>query len=359
MARRGEGAPVSAAAAWWDDLVRAGLVRGAMPPAAPDGVPWYVATMVGTAAWIAALFLLGFIGAALASIIRDAGSALAVGAMLTIAAVASLRLHRGGLFFRQLAVAVSLAGQALVLFGLTDQHWREPLSWAGVALFEGALVAATPEPAHRVLAALAGLVALRIAMITAGLSWLAAPLLVAFMLGLHLACVRMPRREALWSPLWAAVGLVVLALLPLTLVDSVFWYGKHAEVAPSLAQAGTALVGIAWLAVVAAAVRTAGIALRPRAIVLIAAGALIVAACAWRIPMVVVALALLLVAFAGGRPVLAGIAVLAVLAALAHGYYSLQASLLAKAGALAATGAVLLLASASVRFVREPGGDDA
>ena len=67
----------------------------------------------------------------------------------------------------------------------------------------------------------------------------------------------------------------------------------------------------------------------------------------------------LLVAFASGRRVLAGLAVLAVLGALAQAYYSLQWTLLAKSAALAATGAVLLLASAAARFLAQGEDDDA
>jgi uncharacterized membrane protein len=57
----------------------------------------------------------------------------------------------------------------------------------------------------------------------------------------------------------------------------------------------------------------------------------------------------LLVAFGGGRPALTGLAVLAVLGALAHAYYSLAWTLLAKSAALAATGAVLMVAGAVAR----------
>lgn len=126
-----------------------------------------------------------------------------------------------------------------------------------------------------------------------------------------------------------------------------------------LTRSGNGLVGLLWLAVVGAVAARSGIAMRSRAGALTAIVALAVAACAWRIPMLVVSLALLLVAFASGRRVLAGLAVLAVLGALAQAYYSLQWTLLAKSAALAATGAVLLLASAAARFLAQGEDDDA
>lgn len=350
---------MSAHAELWARLARDDIVHGAPPADGDAGAPWYVTAMVGAAAWIAALFLLGFIGAFMYALVRTLDAPLPVGAAICIAAVALLRRRADGLFLRQLAVAFSLAGQALVVFGLTDHHLREPVAWFGVALFEAALVAAAPETVHRALAALACIVAVRIALITGGAPWFVAPLLLAAVLAVYVAAARAPLHEALWSPLWAALGLAVLALLPLTLVDGVFWYGSRATPSAMPARAGGVLTGIAWLALVAVLVRGSGVPLRTRAGALVAIAALGVAASAAWLPMVVVALALLLVAFAAGRRVLAGVAVLALLGTLAHAYYSLQWSLLAKSGALAATGATLLLAAAGARLAREPGARDA
>lgn len=343
----------------WDGLAREGHVQGTMPAPRPDGGPWYVTAMVGTAAWIAALFLLGFIGAMVYALTRRVDSPLAIGIVICVVAIAVLRWRAGGLFLRQLAVAVSLAGQALVVFGLTDHHLHDPFAWLGVALFEAALVAVARETVHRVLAALACLLALRIAAITAGAPWLVAPALLAGVLVVHVAELRRPAHEALWSPLWAALGLVVLALLPLGVFDSIFWYSDRIAPSALLTRGGTVLVGVLWLAVVATLVRSSGIAMPSRAKVFIAVVALVVAACAWRIPMVVVSLALLLVAFGSGRPVLAGMAVLALLGALALAYYSLYWTLLAKSGALAVSGAALLAMSAAARFAIREGDDDA
>jgi len=77
---------------------------------------------------------------------------------------------------------------------------------------------------------------------------------------------------------------------------------------------------------------------------------------AWPVPGVVVALVVLLLAFAAGRRALQGLAVLALLAALAYYYYALQSTLLVKAAALGMTGIVLVGARL---LVRRFGGDRA
>ncbi|MFO1414648.1 MAG: DUF4401 domain-containing protein [Burkholderiales bacterium] len=350
---------MSALATAWGRLAGAGFVQGERPPENEDAAPWYVTAMIGTAAWIAALFMLGFVGAALSALLRDGGSLRVVGLVLCVAAIGVLRLRAIGLFLRQVAVAFSLAGQALVVFGFLDHHLSEPFAWAGIALFEALLVAAAADTVHHTLAALAGLVALRLALVTGGVPWLVAPLLIGGVLALQLADARLPAQEALWAPLWAALALVVVALPPLAFLDAFFWDYARAARPVALARVGGVLAGIGWLAVVAALVRTSGVALHARATALVAAGALVVAVCAWRIPEVVLALALLLAAFAGGRRVLAGVAVVAVLASLAYAYYTLQGSLLAKSGALAVAGAVMLAASAGARLAGDRGDGDA
>jgi uncharacterized protein DUF4401 len=59
--------------ALWGRLDAAGLVEGNAPSAAADAVPWYVRAMVGIAGWIAACFLLAFIGGAIAFAFRTGG----------------------------------------------------------------------------------------------------------------------------------------------------------------------------------------------------------------------------------------------------------------------------------------------
>jgi len=341
---------MSAHAALWQRLSLAGVVSGDPPADPPATDPWYVTAMVGTAAWIAAVFLLVFVGIGLASLVRSPASSLVVGVVICTGAVVVLRLAGVSLFLRQFAVACSLAGQALVAFGILDRDMHGAASWFGVALFEAALVAAVPDATHRVLATVASAVALRVALIAAGAAWLFAPLLVAGLAATYVASVRMPARDALWSPLLTGIGLTVLLLVPLALVDDLLWYGVREAATRVTRPAASVLLGLAWLAAVAALAHAAGMRSSSRSAALLALGALAVAATAWPVPNVVVAITLLLVAFAGGRNVLAGLAVLAILGALGHAYYALQWSLLAKAAALAATGVVLLAGAALARM---------
>jgi len=85
------------------------------------------------------------------------------------------------------------------------------------------------------------------------------------------------------------------------------------------------------------------------------------AAAAWPVPGLTVALIVMLVAFATGHTALLGFAILAMLGALGHYYYSLQTTLLAKSGALLATGLVLLAFRGALHWFgsRGEGGEHA
>jgi uncharacterized membrane protein len=109
-------------------------------------------------------------------------------------------------------------------------------------------------------------------------------------------------------------------------------------------------VACLFVASIGRILREAGIAWGSRGGVAALTGGILVAVAAWPVPGVVVALIVLLEAFAAGRRPLAGLAVVGLLAAVGHYYYALQAPLLVKAGALAAMGLVLLGARVALRM---------
>ena len=78
--------------------------------------PWYVRLFVGISAWIAAILLIAFL--AIARIVTNEQGALVIGFIFCAAAVGINRLNSRNDFMGQLALALSLAGQALLIGGL-------------------------------------------------------------------------------------------------------------------------------------------------------------------------------------------------------------------------------------------------
>lgn len=330
----------------WDRLAEAGLVHGGVPDeAAPT--PWYVAAMVGLAAWIASIFLLVFLGAALAGILRQGSGAIATGAILCGLCIVAMRV-RGNAFVDQMALAASLAGQALIGYGILDGQWRSPAAWLAFAAVEAALCAAAPLFVHRVLAALAAACALRFALAHAGAGVLFAPLVAGTYV---LAWTSRAVSDGLRLPLTAGLALAALLIVPVSLVDAFAW-GARAKPLGGAALpwiAAFALAGV-LLACIARLLRESGTGLGSRVAMLSLAAGAAVALAARPLPGLVVALVVLLTAFNDGRRALMGLAIAGMIGALVHYYHALDATLMTKAAALFATGIVLVVAGIALRL---------
>jgi hypothetical protein len=98
-------------------LLRArGVIPDKTPPLRNLDRPWFVALLQGVAGWLAGIFLLTFIGL----IFRpdSTGMILMLGALLLVAAWALYRADRNAVFLDQLALAISIAGQFAVAWGI-------------------------------------------------------------------------------------------------------------------------------------------------------------------------------------------------------------------------------------------------
>ena len=137
----------------WERLQKAALVEGGMPEAGDASSPWFIRVMLGFAGWLGALFLLGFVGAAFAFVIKSATAMVVVGAGACAVSVAIFRAAPKSDFVAQFGLAVSFAGQVLMLMGMS-QWFREfgPRQFAWCFLLqEAALFVLIPNFLHRVI----------------------------------------------------------------------------------------------------------------------------------------------------------------------------------------------------------------
>jgi len=342
----------------WEGLASAGITHGSLPAEAGDRSPWYVRAMLGIAAWLAAVFLLAFLGIALSTVLRNATAAIAIGAVICGAAIVVLRMVTANVFVAQLAVAVSLAGQGLIAFGLLDHGgWRGAGPWLALAALEIVLVALAPDYLHRVLSTLAAAVAMRMALGVLGWAALFPALLAAVFVATQGNEPRLLTRSAVWTAVVTGLVLTLLFLVPASLVWNELGGVRRASHFVALPPwLGTVALAVVFVGAIGKLLRDARVAWTSPtgAYALLAAVAVVLVA--WPIPGVMVALLVLLLAFAAGQHVLMGLAILLLLAALGHYYYSLQSTLLVKAAALFATGVVLIAARFLVRVAvpREP-----
>ncbi|MBE0625512.1 MAG: DUF4401 domain-containing protein [Burkholderiales bacterium] len=338
----------------WGRLRDAGMAAGEMPEAGDARAPWFVRVMLGIAGWIGAMFILGFVGAGFAFVMKSSGAAFVVGAGACFAAVAIFRAAPKSDFVGQFGLAVSLAGQCLLVFGAAQWFGR---SATGIALYvtlqQVLLFILVPNFVHRFWTSWTAALAGAYAMLDAGLfafmpAATAAAFLCVALFEFELARFGTMVRAGVYGLALAAVQTAVLHGQLLTgwlLVghDPGLLGGEAGMWAGRIASAAVLFVAAVVL------LRREGLSLTSGQGRIGLAGALILAAVSLKAPGVGPAAAILIVGYANADRVLAGLGIFALLGYLSHYYYALQATLLEKSALLAAAGLALLAVRLAMR----------
>ncbi len=349
----------------WTQLMDAGLAAGEFPAVSDAITPWYIRTMLGIAGWIGALFLLGFVGAGFAFVMKSVAASLLLGAMLCAAAAILFRVRPGNDFASQFAFALSLAGQALILAGLA-QEWRSHFTTIALvmAAVEAALFLLIPNFLHRVWAASSGIYAALLVLYDFGLHAYTLALLLAVFASVWLNEFSHPRKASLFRAL--GYGLTLVALLKL-LTTGVYgmgmWLGGHhaALALPGGALGpwiGAGLIGVVLLTTVQILLSREGVAATSGPGRAALAAAAILALISLKAPGIGLTVTILLVGHAHGNRVLAGLGMLGLLAYLSHYYYTLDFTLLEKSALMASSGIALLAARLVLNYAWPEGGEE-
>jgi hypothetical protein len=330
----------------WARLAGAGLVHGDLPPPRP-AAPWYVRLMQGGSGWLGALLLLAFLGGTFSFLFEDVAGAFLGGAAACAGATLAFRRWPDSDFAGQLGFAVSLAGQALLGYGLWELLGeRLGVVAAAMAAVQVALFVLVPNFLHRVWSAWTAAFAAWLAMLDAGVGPLVPGLLAGAFAALWLAEPELAHygertRAAGWGLALATVQFPIFGWLLWDLPELLAF--RLPLLGTWVGWAGVGISALVLVAVVLQLLLRQGHspATRPGAIAL--AGAVIVALTTLKAPGLAPAVVVLLVGFAAGSRELAGLGILALLAYLSRYYYALNATLLDKSLLMMTTGAALLL----------------
>jgi hypothetical protein len=96
------------------------LIPEKAPPRETLDRPWFVALLQGAAGWLAGIFLLFFIGLMFKP--ESTGAIFTLGALLLAGAWGLYHADRDAVFLDQLALAISIAGQFAVGWGIVKDH---------------------------------------------------------------------------------------------------------------------------------------------------------------------------------------------------------------------------------------------
>ena len=332
----------------WQQLQQQGLVEGDTPPASDSASPWYVRVMLGVAGWAGALFLLGFAGAAFASVLQSAAASLLFGIALCGAAYGIFRVAQNNDFATQSGLAVSFAGQGLFVFGLFTAFKSES-SIAGfiVFAFELLLAIVIPNFIHRVLTSWAAMLALTFALNRLGIPGFPSGIVAAGFAVIWSNERYWALHGKLWRPIGYGLGLALLQMETLYFFSHDIWnLWAHSEPGWLMRHAhtfGTAFVAITLLWAVKRLLDRENVSFNSRIGMTAIGTALLLGILSFSAPGLATALLILVLGFATGNQLLMGLGLLALGGFVSHYYYQLQNTLLFKSIVLAEAGTVLLI----------------
>ena len=329
----------------WTMLVRVGVVGGLAPEVGELDSPWYVKTLLAVSAWLAALFVIGFVGTNLKFIFTNVTASLITGGAMIGYAYAILRGTKYE-FVKNFTLAMSFAGQALVMqaifFGMT---FEDEVAWALLALLQVLLIVFMQNFVHRVVSSSIAAFAFCMALTSVGVPSVMSSVIMFLTSWLWLNEFRYTRHMRKIR----AIGYgLVLALIPLkgTALSSYEFLGWRSPYRPSelLVQPwmGDVLAGAVTLYVVWQLLRRRGMAISEWLSIAALLGTALLSAVSIEAQGITVGVVVLLLGFAGGNRVLLGLGIASLLFYISSYYYLLDATLLAKAQTLFVAGLILL-----------------
>ena len=135
----------------WQQFLDSNIVEGNLPTKEYFESPWFVKVIQAFLGWLASLFLLAFLALGFLKLIDSTFASFISGIILIGIAFSLLRRSQGE-FLDHMALAISMSGQALLIFSLVKATKMEGASaWFVIAVFQGVLVLLIPNIIHRFL----------------------------------------------------------------------------------------------------------------------------------------------------------------------------------------------------------------
>lgn len=329
----------------WEPKIRALLARE------HNEQPWYVRVMVGFSAWLASWMLIGFVVGA--AIVESEQATLILGVVLVVGAVIG-RCVSDNDFITQMALAVSLAGEALVVFGVAQISDSVELTLFSFIALEAVLVAFYPDMVHRFLSAASIVFAL------AGLlfEWKALDWVHVIVIGFAMLFVYLVQAEqqflargqsplltpVKWGVLFGQLSVLMLStvyVLP-ELTRTMQWFPN-----PWISSIG---LGLLLLYLVYQLTKSQDFTFSPANTAAVFASCLLLIGVSALAPGLIMALIILLLGFTMADRVLMGVAIGFFAVFLAAFFYGIELTLLMKSIVLMATGLVLIAGRFALKF---------
>jgi uncharacterized membrane protein len=330
----------------WSMLVEAGVTEGEPPATKNLESPWYVKVLLAFSGWLAALFLLGFIGLGLEFVFDNSAAAFVVGGIMIGGAFAILRIPQNE-FVEHLALAVSLAGQALVVFAVIEAtDGDEKVAAILVAFLQAALSVVMPNFVHRVFSSSVAALAFDMALTLWGLPFVVTSAVMLLGSWCWLNEFRYPHQMGKMRAIGYGLVLALILLKGTALFGYETMAWQFARNQPALwarPWVGEVLIGAVVLYVVWLLLQRYGHRITGRISLTALLGTLLLCVVSMKVQGISVGLVIILLGFAGSNRVLQGLGILSLLFYISTYYFLLHATLLAKSYYLLIVGLTLLV----------------
>jgi len=331
----------------WDTLQSSDIVVGKQPSSTELATPWYISLMLGLSGWIAALFMLGFIAAGLEFIIDSEAASISAGSVTLIVAFTFFR-RSNSVFFQQFGLALSFAGQALILFGLLEAiGWEDSLTWWICAGSQLVIATVMPNFVQRLAAAYFAAYTLSVALTLQGMPYITSVMVTLVVVVIWINEFHWGKQGNLARPIGYGLTLALIQFNGESHFGVSLQQLIHSgETAPILIPLWLAqsLTGIILVGVVGHLLLRAAVAGNSARMLLALLTTAAVAATSLQAPGIATGLIILILGFSRQNRILLGLGIAALLFYISAYYYTLDETLLVKSAVLAATGSMLIMA---------------
>ncbi len=330
----------------WETLRRAGLIEGTAPETGKLESPWYVKVLLAFSGWLAAVFLLGFIGIGFEFIFKNSTAAFILGGIMIGAAFAILRIPKNE-FIEHLALAISLAGQVLVVFAIFKiSNHNGKIAWMLVALLQVSLAVIMPNFVHRVFSSFFAVIAYSIALTIMGWHHVVSGTVMLLTATCWLNEFNYPQHMQKIRAFGYGLVLALILLKGTALFGyrTMGWRLLPNQSEPwANARLGEVLIGAVTLYVVWHLLQRYNQSISARLSITALLGALLLCIASMEVQGITIGMVIMLLGFSGANRVLLGLGIVSLLFYISSYYYLLDTTLLDKSQSLFVVGLALLL----------------
>jgi len=328
----------------WTLLQEHGIVEGVQPEKEVLETPWYVKALLAFSGWLAAIFILGFIGAAFQFVFKTPGAALIFGGIMLGGAFALLRIPANE-FVEHLGLATSMAGQALIAYAIFDfTNHNQIVAWLLLTMLQVALVALMPNFVHSIISTLVAAIALSMALTELHVPYLIGGIIIFGISLCWLHEFHHPKQMKKIRAIGYGLVLAVIALKGTAQFNYSAFGGISSENHNFWAQPwlGELVIGAVALYVAWSLLQRYGQPVKSRLSVVTLLATLLICAVSMNVQGITVGMVIISFGFYCANRVLLGLGIVSLLFYISSYYYMLDTTLLAKSQSLLMVGLILL-----------------